>query len=494
MKKKFTKSVIGFFTAFTCAVMIISAFPKKTYAGGISIWTSSDYVAIGESFTVTITLYGSEIYGFQGYVDCDGIFSGETGSFADGANGDSSVSVSYTFQALAEGTGYVYAGDCQVSDGETIDYIGGAACAITVYSNEQGGGGTGGGAGGDDDYNVDGEYVNGNVTKSGSSDCDLSSLKVEGYELKDEGHDAYSLSVNGSVEKIKIVATPHDSKATVKGDGEQKLVVGDNKFEILVTAENGFSKSYVITVTRRGNKVLLKDLINEISTTKEDTVTVELKDGDKLTTEIITAVKKWGKTLILNKYSEDGKLVYGWNFNGKNIGDLKEFDPSVTFESENEEKIDELSNFAKGLIINFAYTGTLPKGTKFSVNISEEFKKNDIVRLYYYDKEKSTMTLESEDITITDDTVSLDVTHCCEYLLTRAKIGAAEVKQTNNKKEIIMVFAIGLELAIIIALVVFIIVRGKKNGGKKNNNTKKENDIDNDQDELKEIDYQDLYK
>lgn len=498
--KKIVKTIIAIFTVISCIVISGILMTEKTYAGGVSIYPSADQVTIGDSITVTVTLYGSEIYAFSGNIGCDGIFSGPVEGFADGADGGESVSFSYTYRAVGEGTGSIYVGDCSVSDGITREDCGGDSCTITVVGDDNGGGGTGGNAGGNDyndDYSIDGGYVNGNETGQGSGNCDLASLSVEGYEIKDEGHEAYSLSVGGSVDKINIVATPSDEKATVNGAGEHALTIGENRFEIIVVAENGLSKSYVITVTRRGSKILMADLLKELSETKEEAITIELKDGDKLTAEMIEAVKKWGKTLTLNRYSEDGKIQYGWTFDGKTIGELKEFNPEVKFESKSIDKINELANYATGKVISFSHSGKLPKGTKFTLNISGDFKKNDIIRLYYYDEMNKTLSQEGNDITVSDEYATFEISHCSDYFLTRSKIGGAAVVKTENKKELFMMIAMIVEFVIIIALVAFIVIKlnkNKKNGkNNKNNNNRNTRYYDDDYNEnLVEIDYQDL--
>ena len=59
----------------------------------------------------------------------------------------------------------------------------------------------------------------------------------------------YTLTIPAETEKIKINAQLADSNAKVSGVGEQKVVAGLNTFEIVVTAENGSKKTYVIKAT-----------------------------------------------------------------------------------------------------------------------------------------------------------------------------------------------------------------------------------------------------
>lgn len=82
----------------------------------------------------------------------------------------------------------------------------------------------------------------------------LKSLEIEGckfapifqtYEQK------YSLIVKKNVKEINIVAEAYNNKAVVSGDiGKFALNKGMNKAEILVTAENGTTRSYIIYIYR----------------------------------------------------------------------------------------------------------------------------------------------------------------------------------------------------------------------------------------------------
>lgn len=79
----------------------------------------------------------------------------------------------------------------------------------------------------------------------------LSKLSVEGGNLAPEFSASvteYELKVL-DIDKIKISATAKDSKASVSGTGEKELVLGENEFEIKVTAEDGSTKKYSILVT-----------------------------------------------------------------------------------------------------------------------------------------------------------------------------------------------------------------------------------------------------
>lgn len=63
-------------------------------------------------------------------------------------------------------------------------------------------------------------------------------------------------------DSIEIKATATDSKAKITGIGKQKLNYGENTIKIVVTAENGASKTYTLKITRPDNRSSNNDLSN----------------------------------------------------------------------------------------------------------------------------------------------------------------------------------------------------------------------------------------
>ena len=86
-----------------------------------------------------------------------------------------------------------------------------------------------------------------------SGNANLSGITITGNTLNEtisESVTSYTANVAYDVESITITATKADAKATVVGAGTLNLVDGANVFTITVTAENGTSKVYTLTVTR----------------------------------------------------------------------------------------------------------------------------------------------------------------------------------------------------------------------------------------------------
>ncbi|MBR6072770.1 MAG: cadherin-like beta sandwich domain-containing protein [Bacilli bacterium] len=133
------------------------------------------------------------------------------------------------------------------------------------------------------------------IEASYSANDNLKNLTVDNYSLSpsfDKNTLEYSLEVENDVEKVNISAIREDNTASVSGAGEKELTEGGNKFNIVVTAQKGNSKTYVINITRKelnpitvnvNNKsytlVRKKDLLPSLNTFVETTVNY---DGEEI--------------------------------------------------------------------------------------------------------------------------------------------------------------------------------------------------------------------
>lgn len=103
------------------------------------------------------------------------------------------------------------------------------------------------------------------VTRQAETNNYLSSL-IPSYGSLNETFNKelnhYTMTVPYEVEDIVISGTPEDVNATVLGFDRYKLEVGDNQIQIVVTAENGISNVYTLTVTREN---IVSSLLEKLS-------------------------------------------------------------------------------------------------------------------------------------------------------------------------------------------------------------------------------------
>lgn len=83
----------------------------------------------------------------------------------------------------------------------------------------------------------------------------LSSIKINNTNIDgfDGGKTDYTYHVSYDVKEVDIMATTVNSNATIKNIGKKDLEVGDNNFEIEVTAQNGAKKTYNLNIVRNKN-------------------------------------------------------------------------------------------------------------------------------------------------------------------------------------------------------------------------------------------------
>ena len=370
-----------------------SLFMNKTLAYTFEVSATS--YSVTEGNTVTLNIKVGDAAGKFNISSSDGsIVSVSTGSvWID----NTTQSVTLSAKKAGSATIYVNANDVTTYSGDNVNIT--KQVKITVNAKPSGGNGGGG------------TYT----PRAKSSNNFLSSLTIDGLKLKedfDKEKLEYSLDVPAETEKIKINAQLADSSASVTGTGEKTLTTGLNTFEIVVTAENGSKRTYVIKATllelepikvtvgsgeynliRKRNEL---PKISEYNTEKEITIGEDKIEGyhnDKLNYDLVGLKDKDGN---INYYIYDNGKYTLYNeqtFNGTVLQILdKEIKGSkkTTF-TYNDTKIDGYQEVKLDLIKNtYALDDNEIKGNQFylfyAINV-ETGKEN----LYQYDAQEKTV-------------------------------------------------------------------------------------------------------
>ena len=281
-----------------------------------------------------------------------------------------------------------------------------------------------------------------------STNNNIGSLTVDGYNVEKVDNNNYTLIVNNSVTSINVNASPEDSKATVTGTGKHELNVGENNIEVIVTAESGLQNRINIKVTRKDG-YYLEDLDALLKNKQANDVIIN-KDS-KITKENLDKIKESRKQVNFNYYNEDKKLIYSWTLDGSKIDNSNEFITTITNESGEIKNISKLSNYADGLYVNFGYSGKLPKGTKIKIYVGDKFEDSSVVNIYHYVKDKNKLEDIKKNIKVKDGYIEFDVEHCSEYFVTMSNLNIANQKSSIN---IFMILSI-IEFIIIDILILF---------------------------------------
>ena len=216
-----------------CAML--ACMTQACLASGITVSAGQSTVSVDRTVAFTITVpsdaevwlyrveYSSNLTWVSGQTTVEGY------SFDPGTRVNQLV-----FRANSPGTGTVNisAGSYAIN-GTNYDASGSASVSIVAASEP-------------DDSEPD--YTPSTPGKSGNNA--LSTLTVSAGTLTpafDPAVTEYTLSLPQGTEKLTLTATPSDSNATVQGDGELTLQEGENTLSLVVTAENGDTKTYTVT-------------------------------------------------------------------------------------------------------------------------------------------------------------------------------------------------------------------------------------------------------
>ena len=85
-----------------------------------------------------------------------------------------------------------------------------------------------------------------------SSNANLSNLGIRPNDFSGfkYGTTSYEVAVPENIQEVEVYASAQDGKATIAGTGKKMLEKGENKVEVLVTAEDGTTKTYTINIIR----------------------------------------------------------------------------------------------------------------------------------------------------------------------------------------------------------------------------------------------------
>lgn len=218
-------------------------------ADNLYIALSDTTVEIGDTITVSVTVpagvsatvnltYPTDLLTYSSASDTASANAG-TVSMTIGSYGSSNKrSVgTVTFQAKSSGKA-TFSASAPIAGNQEGDRVSvtGASASVNV-KNETG----------DDAENGD------NANKS--SDNSLSSLTLSAGKLSPAfkyNITNYTAEVENNVTSVVVSAKANNKNATVESvKGGEKLVVGSNKIQIVVKAENGVTATYVVNVTRK---------------------------------------------------------------------------------------------------------------------------------------------------------------------------------------------------------------------------------------------------
>lgn len=209
-------------------------------AATLKVTTNKNTVVVGSTVNVTVAVNGNDADAWEYCLDYDSsIFSvssstvgglGSTTCLNLGGINTGGKNVTFTLKAKKSGSSTITVKNASVLNYEAKEVLSSKE-SVTIRAKTQA-----------------------EIEASYSTNANLSGLRVVDHVITpDFNKDTleYNLEVENEIDKVTIKATKADSSATISGTGEKELTEGLNKFEIVVTAEKGNKKTYVVNVTRK---------------------------------------------------------------------------------------------------------------------------------------------------------------------------------------------------------------------------------------------------
>lgn len=281
------------------AVIMFVSLIGTSYAANLGVSASTKSAVVGNTISVTVSASGAAGWEYCLNYDSSVFRLTSAGSDTGGAcvkTGSTLIGyskVTFKFKAIKSGTGTFSLRDA-VMYGDDGNPLSSSKGSVTVTARTQA-----------------------EIQASYSANADLKSLGVDGFEITPAFNKdtlEYALTVENNVTTVNVSALRADNTASVSGAGTIQLSEGLNVVTIVVTAQKGNQKKYVINIERKeldpinvsvdnvSYTVVRKAESLEIPTYYEaSTITIDGEEVPALYSEIT-------KYTLVGLKDEDGKI------------------------------------------------------------------------------------------------------------------------------------------------------------------------------------------
>ena len=412
-------------------VSIIGIINSKAASCSISVSSPSSAV-VGQSFNVTVKVSSNAALGSWNYtLDYNSLYvrlnSGSLHIVDYGNGSKSSVSYTYSFTALKSGTTEFKPTGASVIDFNSENECLSSTNKATINMKTQ--------------QEIEDAYSRNN---------NLSNLGIEGTTLAPEFNTdtlEYSVTMPPDTTTINVIAEAQDKTANVEGLGQREVVDGINKIEVIVTAQHGEKKTYVINVTveelnpievkvdnKKYTLVRKNGKIEEIPTGFEES-TIKIDDQDiscyksDITKLTLVTLKDDNGNLGLFIYDEKTKKYSSFNVVKGNFSNL------LVIEGKNKSFL----KYFKKTMIKYhkeKINGYKLKGSKYYLVYAKNLETGK-EGYYSYNEKDDTFQLFNEDILKVNDEKIMYMTYIIYGLsgLLVLIILIKLFKRKNNKKK-----------------------------------------------------------
>ena len=113
----------------------------------------------------------------------------------------------------------------------------------------------------------------------------------------------------------------------------------------------------------------------------------------------------------------------------------------------------------------------IPKGTKIKLYVGDKYKDNDLLNIYYYNKNNKELINSSKSLKVKDGYIEFEVSESGDYFITMSSIDNSVSIESNSNgvMNILLIIIIILSILIVLVSTIMIILLKRKNKGVSNN-------------------------
>ncbi len=167
----------------------------------------------------------------------------------------------------------------------------------------------------------------------------------------------------------------------------------------------------------------------------------------RLDQKLMEAARESGKDITLSVADENGRELYGWTFEEKNlaasVNKLTDVNLSLTLQAIGDSQLGQLLNEnavdeTKGMVIHFGHEGILPAQASVRIYVGNEYgiEPGDKIYLYHCDPETGkleTLPYSSRYIVDQDGYITVSLVHCSDYAVLPKEAAANQIISLRNQ-------------------------------------------------------------
>ena len=261
---------------------------------------------------------------------------------------------------------------------------------------------------------------------TGENDDVTGTVEITPLEKRENGNKIETTIPSTGTTTVTIEEDKNSNEATIKTSSTEDKGISSEAIEESIKIANQYNSD------------------NE-GETKITSIQTSYTDGAQATvsSDVLNSLKDAEVSLEVSKKASDGTIEYTWSFDADSLKEtdvtsgvntkLEVFEDAEGYEDQ--KVVDELTDpDATKCVVAFAHDGKLPKNTKVTIAVGDQYA--DGTTVYYYHINKETNILEPIDsVVVENGMVTLVLSHCSDYVICDKKVCKHENTEVRNAKE-----------------------------------------------------------